>query len=175
MKETIIKKILLLIYGISIIYLTLLNRTPEPERMAWLTLFGSYRRAWIEQHEFILWGLIDNVFMLIPLGILLPWIWNRCKLLQTMGIAAVISVTIECIQYITKLGYFDVDDIWNNLWGTLIGYGIYQCFNEIIVAKKEKRGIRGLIIIFGLFPLVIFGIFFMIFLKIGFENLTWWR
>lgn len=161
------KVFLLIIYLAVVFYLTLLNREQEPERMAWLTLFGSYWRAWEESHEFILWGLIDNVIMMIPLGMLLPWISRKLRLLYTLAAAFVLTMIIESTQYLTRLGYFDVDDIWNNLWGTLIGYGIFHCLEEIAGAGKERRRIRWWRLVGGILPLIVFLVFFAFFLKLA--------
>lgn len=81
--KPVIRILILLFYLAAIFYLTLLNREPEPERMAWTTLFGSYRRAWEENHTFILWGLIDNVIMMIPFGFLLTWVNGKIRLVHT--------------------------------------------------------------------------------------------
>ena len=147
------------LYLAAIFYLTLLNREPEPERMAWMTLFGSYRRAWAESHEFILWGLIDNVIMMIPFGFLLPQISGKIRLVHTMVSAFILTIFIESAQYLTRLGYFDVDDIWNNLWGAVAGYGIYCCFRELAGAWKEGRKICYRRLIGGVLPLALFVIF----------------
>lgn len=154
---------LLVLYLAVIFYLTLLNREQEPQRMAWLTLFGSYRRAWEESHEFILWGLVDNVIMMMPLGALFPWVNRKLRLLPVVLIAFALTMFIESTQYLTRLGYFDVDDIWNNLWGAVIGYGIFSCLEEWAGARKGKRRLRMLRMAFGVFPLLIFFSFFAAF------------
>ncbi len=163
--KPVIRILILLFYLAAIFYLTLLNREPEPERMAWTTLFGSYRRAWEENHTFILWGLIDNVIMMIPFGFLLTWVNGKIRLVHTLFLACVLTVFIESTQYLTKLGYFDVDDIWNNLWGTVIGYGLYCCLKEFAAARKEGRRVRCLLLVGGILPLIIFLLFFAFFLK----------
>ena len=50
-----------------------------------------------------------------------------------------ISLLIECTQYVTRLGYFDADDLFNNLWGALIGYGIFVFFREYGNLGKQKN------------------------------------
>lgn len=166
-RNNLIKASLFAIYLAAILYLTLLNREQEPERMAWLTLFGSYRRAWEESHEFILWGLIDNVIMMIPFGALLPWLSRRFRLVHTLAVSFVLTMVIESTQYLTRLGYFDVDDIWNNLWGTVIGYGMFRFALEITEAGREKRWPRWRTLIGGILPLVVFAVFFAAFLRLA--------
>ncbi len=165
--KPVIKAFLFWAYLAAVFYLTLLNREPEEQRMAWTTLFGSYRRAWEENHAFILWGLIDNVIMMIPFGLLFPWLHERIRLGRTMAAAGLITVFIESTQYLTRLGYFDVDDIWNNLWGTAIGYGIYCSFKEMAGARRECRKARIKPLVLGVLPLMAFLSFFALFLKIA--------
>ncbi len=42
-----------------------------------------------------------------------------------------ISLTIEVIQLITKVGCFDVDDMILNTLGAALGYGIYAVCDKI--------------------------------------------
>ena len=47
------------------------------------------------------------------------------------------SLLIEITQYVTRLGKFQVDDIFNNVLGMLIGYGIGWCMVKVY---KRKAG-----------------------------------
>lgn len=149
----------IIVYLSLVFSLTFGNREPEPARMAWTELFGSYRRAWEERHDFILWGLIDNILMMVPLGILLPWMSRRFRLFTTMLASLMLSLFIECTQYFTRLGYFDVDDIWNNLWGTLIGYGLFTASGIFRRKSPESVAVRCLRLS-GLLPLLLFVLVF---------------
>lgn len=48
-----------------------------------------------------------------------------------------ISLTIEVIQLLTKVGCFDVDDMILNTLGAALGYGIYA------VCDRIRRKING--------------------------------
>lgn len=148
-------------YLLCVVYVTFMNREPEPERMAWTTLFGSYRRTLEESHEFIFWGLIDNILMMIPLGFLFPCVKRRNSARLTLTVSFCISFLIEIIQYLTRLGYFDIDDIFNNLWGTAIGYGLFICADELAKAILEEKGISIRRFLLGLAPLTVAVIFFI--------------
>ncbi|WP_207706695.1 VanZ family protein [Acetobacterium tundrae] len=45
-----------------------------------------------------------------------------------------ISVSVECLQLITKTGIFEWDDIIHNTIGVIVGYGIY------LYLKNHIRG-----------------------------------
>lgn len=66
-----------------------------------------------------------------------------------MIISFCLSLFIEGIQYVTRQGYFDVDDIWNNLWGTAIGYGLYICVREIMNGIFKGTGVMKRRIVMG--------------------------
>lgn len=72
-------------------------------------------------------NLAGNILILAPFGLFLPMLFrdkinNKKFLLVMIGIALI----IECIQFITMSGTFDVDDIILNVTGALIVYGIIK-------------------------------------------------
>ena len=73
--------------------------------------------------------------MFVPFGILFPLLHPRFqKAVWTIGVAALFTLFIESVQLITGYGIFEVDDLFNNLLGAIIGYGIIMGFITI----KEK-------------------------------------
>ena len=57
-----------------------------------------------------------------------------------MGVGVVSSLFIEIMQWLTKTGYFELDDIMTNTLGMLIGYLICVLFVEIY--KKNINSIK---------------------------------
>ena len=45
--------------------------------------------------------------------------------------AIVLSFGIELIQLVFKLGLFEFDDIFHNVLGAMIGYGLSKCCKKI--------------------------------------------
>ena len=152
--------ILLFIYFSLLLSVTFLGREPEPERMAWLTLFGSFFRAWSEQHAFIFWGIVANFMLMLPLGILLGFGRRGLSFWKTVLCAAAVSVCIECVQYLTRLGYFDVDDILTNVWGAAAGSGFCTCIRKLL-AEAHRGGHPKWAAIFA--PLLPFSAFLLFF------------
>lgn len=72
-------------------------------------------------------NLVGNVIMFVPLGFLVPSIWEKPRgfgwHLLTM---ALIIVGIELVQLFTLLGSCDVDDLLLNLVGTTIGFLLWK-------------------------------------------------
>lgn len=74
------------------------------------------------------------VFMFLPLGFLLPFIDNRTKkYINILGLASLISVAIEILQFITKTGITSVDDFILNLIGAILGFLIYHALRFAFV------------------------------------------
>lgn len=69
------------------------------------------------------YNLLANIILFIPMGVLIPIIFPSFKsLFKTLSLCSAIIFLIEIIQRVTFLGSFDVDDIFLNLLGSLIGY-----------------------------------------------------
>jgi len=76
-------------------------------------------------------GLILNVIMFIPFGILLPLLWKKgAGLKETVFISFLFSLLIE-ISQLFNFRATDIDDLLMNTLGGLIGYIIYRiCFKK---------------------------------------------
>ncbi|MFA6735531.1 MAG: VanZ family protein, partial [Saccharofermentanales bacterium] len=104
-----------------------------------LHLFRSYREAWNTFSVYEWTNLVLNILIFVPLGFLLPlWSDKLRKLWKVILISVSISAAIECIQYITHHGVFDIDDIFNNSTGSLIGYGFVMIILTITHTEKRK-------------------------------------
>jgi len=89
---------------------------------------------------FSTWGIdllhiklwVENIFMMIPFGILIYILWEPFhKIGWSILAGCSFSLLIECIQFFTKLGKFEIDDIINNVFGTLIGFLICKCIRVV--------------------------------------------
>lgn len=94
----------------------------------------SFAGFWIDL-QYSTFEVVMNIILFIPLGILLA---NKLKIVSTVLLSLIFIITIESIQYIFKLGVFDVIDIATNFSGILIGYlpvRIWLYFNK----RKKSR------------------------------------
>lgn len=65
-----------------------------------------------------------NVVMFIPFGFL-GWIFPQCKELKSLLFSFISAITIvEALQYFTRMGIFEVDDIILNTFGVFLGWMI---------------------------------------------------
>lgn len=76
-------------------------------------------------------NLIGNIVPFIPFGILLPAAYPRMRRFISFFLTAILfELGVESLQYLTKLGSFDVDDIILNMVGIIFGYLIYRIFSQ---------------------------------------------
>lgn len=143
-KKYCLKRIVLTVsfvcYAIVILGVTLLDRGIMFEYgfTRKVQLFSSYIEAW-NSFSFIEWrNLLLNIAMFMPLGFLLPILFDKLKKTwKTYIMGLVISLSIEIMQLTLGLGVFEFDDILNNTLGTMIGFGVYIFLNALV--RKNKK------------------------------------
>jgi len=143
---------LFIAYIIMVLGVTFLNRGSNFQGSMSIHFLSSYRDAWnsfsVRSWQFI----ILNIFMFVPCGFLLPLLHKRFyKFPNTMIAALLFTMFIEVFQLATGIGIFELDDIFNNVLGALIGYGIIMSLISAIKPNKNK----GLKMIGFLSPLLI--------------------
>ena len=85
------------------------------------------------------WFAYENMFMLLPLGILLPVIWHRARKWHVGFLFGfLIALIIETAQYLTHTGRFELDDILFNGLGEAAGWMLYQ-FTAYFVRQHPQR------------------------------------
>lgn len=101
----------------------------------------SYHIALGDGNKEMLLQIIMNIVMYVPLGFLIPC-YFKCVTLKrhTICILLICSVLTEMVQGIAKIGYFELDDIINNVAGAIVGVMSYRLF-WIIKEKEKKVGI----------------------------------
>lgn len=112
-------------YLIVVLGATLGNRGDYYQGSVNLHPFSAYREAW-NSFSITAWrNIILNILMFVPFGFLLPVLSERFrKAWKTYLVGFMLTVVIECIQYSTGRGIFEIDDIIGNTIGTMIGYGL---------------------------------------------------
>lgn len=120
------------VYCFLVVGITFLSRTPGSREGVDLMLFDSISRS-ISAKVFA----IENILLFIPLGFLLPLIWNKFYSVTWCIVAGFIcSVMIEMSQFIMKRGYFQIDDIVLNTFGALIGNIVIVALMKVKTAKE---------------------------------------
>lgn len=122
-KRSIINAVLCSITALTILYATILTRTPGDYKPI-LTPFATFTAA-LQQPE-LYREMLMNVFLFFPLGLTLsnalPRKWHRwLRIILTTLVGCALSAGIEYAQYRYVLGMAEVDDVICNTLGAFIG------------------------------------------------------
>lgn len=133
--------ILLLIYLLVYVWLTFLYRSPGVEPRARLVPFETYREAFGLFRIKILGlarAIIFNILLTIPVGLLVPLLFDHHPYLKTAMIGLLLAVLTEGLQYITHLGICETDDLIGNFLGCFVGIGIMAVGTRLIQEHVKK-------------------------------------
>ena len=76
--------------------------------------------------EYFLINIVGNVVVFMPFGFFLPVIWERTRhWYVTVILSFSMSLFVETMQLVEKVGSFDVDDLLMNTIGGFVGYIIF--------------------------------------------------
>lgn len=149
-----IKKRKLVLYVISIAYVviiigaTFLSRFQDSyiyDGEINLNLFNSYREAYHNINVDIVKNklfrnLILNIMLFIPIGFLIPFYSDKLKkMYRVVLIGFFATLAIELTQHFNNYGVFEIDDIFNNTLGTLLGYCCFMIFHRIKNKESWKK------------------------------------
>lgn len=128
-------------YIVAVIYATFFSERLQYETIN-LKMFSSYFYL-LEDFSYRLWfQMVGNILLFIPIGGMLPIILKKFSKFQyILFVGLALSACIELVQYITKRGVLDVDDIINNMLGVILGYCCFKIFSELGL-QKLKNPIR---------------------------------
>lgn len=135
-------------YLVVVLGATMLSRDSGMETDSIHPPFYSYKLAW-NQFSAREWrNIILNILMFVPFGFLLPVGIKKCRRFWVTYLAGLtFTIIIEITQLVSRRGIFEIDDIIDNFWGAMIGYGIYKVLQFLILffRKKEKSVRRTLV------------------------------
>lgn len=125
--------VLFLLYVFLLMYLLFFSeeygRVSEAERAYRYNLvpFVEIRRFWMYREQLggmaLFLNLFGNVLGFLPFGFILPVIFRGMRNGFLIGLSGfVVSLSVEIIQLVTKVGCFDVDDLILNTMGAVLGY-----------------------------------------------------
>lgn len=138
--QTLLSDAILALNGSFIFVMTLFHRKMIEINRFDIKPFHSYAHVLATNDTEMLLQIIMNIVMCIPLGCLLL---NRCRLLQKKRnvILAIFtgSSIIEILQYVCRIGIFELDDVLNNTLGAVIGVSLYAFWKKLVTYVKDVR------------------------------------
>lgn len=145
-------RLLFLLYGAAILWL-LFGRPPHDAAGTYwncvqnnisLTPLHTIRQFWdllsLQHRPYLvrlaLVNLLGNVAVFVPLGFFLPCLWPRQRKLRwLLPTAVLLIVAVEVCQLFTLRGICDIDDLFLNLPGILLGFAFFHLLE--FFRKKE--------------------------------------
>ena len=125
-------------YGYLVLVVTLLHRQPTGTHNV-KPPFWEISQL-INGNEKLLFDIIGNIMLLFPLGIAVPlWIKKADNVKKVALIGAGVSLFIEVTQLITTRGYFEIDDLFHNTLGAVLGAFIGCPLAKRIYSKENIK------------------------------------
>lgn len=121
---------LLLEYVFLVLCSTVICRTSVDEIRYNLEPFWSYRAIADGQMD-IMYEVVLNAIMAMPLGLLLPIIYRNRRFWLVMITGVGFSILIELLQLTLHRGLCEFDDVWHNTIGCIMGYLLFCMLNKM--------------------------------------------
>lgn len=108
-----------------------------------LHLFLVFRQTWDEvfrngNPSYFFINFLGNILVFVPLGLLVPLLWKRFRRFWKVSLlGAGVSLSIETLQLLLPRGT-DVDDIWLNTLGAMLGYLVWLIVHRVAKIPKEE-------------------------------------
>lgn len=109
-----------------------------------LHLFRVWEEAWYAGSRTAWLYIVLNLALFLPLGVLLPLLGTRFqKVTWVLGLAAVLSLAVELLQFALRRGSTDIDDWFLNVLGAFLGW----CLLRFVLGlkKREKKAVGYLL------------------------------
>ncbi len=150
-----------LFYLAFLVYIMLLFHIVTFQDVSWstsnFTFFKEIFRYPIGSRYFYR-NVVGNMAMFMPYGVFLSFFFKVKKPYLIIALTLIVSLTIELTQM--AIGrVFDVDDIFLNVLGGLIGYFLYKGFQKIISKLPsflKKTYLYNIIVMLLIIMLVLF-------------------
>jgi glycopeptide antibiotics resistance protein len=109
-----------------------------------LILFKEIKRFIQYRHilglESFVVNIMGNVLAFAPFGFLLPMLNKRYRgFFITAFLSFIFTLAVELVQLYFKVGIFDVDDIFLNTVGGVLGYISYRIFHTLFLKSGKKN------------------------------------
>lgn len=104
---------------------TIIFRNPRDYSSYNFCPFWSYAEIFSGKYELVIENFM-NVLVFIPVGLLIGLGFSKWPWWKAVGLGCLFSISIESLQFFSKRGFCEVDDVIHNTLGCVIGYGIFK-------------------------------------------------
>ncbi len=100
--------------------------------------------------------MILNVVIFVPLGIYAGMLFTKWAFAKKIFFFFLISLLFEGLQFILKVGAFDVTDIINNTLGGFIGLMLYKVIEKMFDNSVKAQKFMNIIATIGTILMILF-------------------
>ncbi|GEO24989.1 hypothetical protein AAC03nite_07740 [Alicyclobacillus acidoterrestris] len=106
-------------------------------------LFHTIQRYFVDFHDYgfyVTFSVLGgDILLYLPLGLFLPLVYAEFRrVLPSLALIFIVSVFMQLIQGFFQLGRFDVDAIFLNCIGGMMGYGCYRLIAYAVRRYKRR-------------------------------------
>ena len=95
-----------------------------------------YKECFVNHYPlYFVINVLGNICLFLPIGFGIPLLWKKVSFKKVLLIALLASLFIEICQLPQARGT-DIDDLWINTLGALIGYWLYVIANKSTKLNK---------------------------------------
>lgn len=124
----------------AVLYVTLLNRGGGTMGGFQWVPFHSYAEVLAGGNREILRSSFMNVVLFYPAGLLLAAVLpKRWRVLITVAVLGIFSLSIETVQHALSLGRGEIDDVLHNTLGTACGCMALSLEPKLFPTKKKEQ------------------------------------
>lgn len=131
--ETLLAECIFIIFCSTVIY-----RETLPEPHSNFIPFWSYQAIW-EGDDMCLVEVLLNVILFIPVGFLACGFRRMNRWWKVALLGCVISCSIEGLQLWLQRGLCELDDVFHNTLGAIVGYGSYRWIASVLSRRMMKN------------------------------------
>ena len=104
-------------------------------------------------------NLVGNIVPLVPIGLLVPFVYRKIIWKKTFALSVIAGLTIETMQTILHVGIFDIDDVILNALGVMIGYWVFITFVKWARSGKYKNILFTILLVVAVSALAVYAIY----------------
>ncbi|SFR57040.1 VanZ family protein [Anaeromicropila populeti] len=143
-----ISRVLFVIYIITLLYFLFFS---EGFNRSEITLEYRYNLEFLKEVKRSFWCLragntsyfvinfLGNIAAFVPFGFAVPLIGKKKNFFYVLFLTIEFTIFVELLQLVLRVGSFDVDDIFLNTLGGILGYIIFFAA-KLLFGKHEKGG-----------------------------------
>ena len=117
---------------------TVIFRETLPEPHSNFMPFWSYQAIW-EGDDMCLVEVLLNVIIFIPVGFLACGFRRMNRWWKVALLGCVISCSIESLQLWLQKGLCELDDVFHNTLGAIVGYGSYRWIASVLRRSMKNN------------------------------------